>query len=653
MRRVARRRVTKAGHPAPKHRAPRRRPPRADHRRLRLALVSLVALAVLGGAVATLARPYGGLPDGTVIAGVDVSGRSTADAREALEARAGELLAGTLQVRAGSTSQELDLSALGLVPRIDDALAAARDRSTAFGRVRQRLGMGEPREVPLRFTVDRKLLDKALRPLARKVEEPVAPARVRLRDNGAFAIQPGKGGIRMERKVLVTTLQNLPSAGLAVEVPVRRVQPDATMQSARQAIADARKLLETEHVIVLGGTREPIPRETLAGAVAFVADKGRVRLRLARPPLEAFLGTVFAAAEKEAQNARFAVAEDGSVHIVPEQDGRVADAAAVGRALEQEPGRTEVPVQVVSQPATFTAEDAKGLGITDLVGEFTTAYWPGEPRVTNIQRAAETIDGTILQPGEAFDLNQRLGERTIERGYVVAPMIDEGRLRDAVGGGVSQIATTVFNAAYLGGYEILAHMPHEFWIPRYPKGQEATVSWGGPELIFRNDWSAPLVILAEASVDRVSVRIFSQDLERRVESGIDEPRDLVPAKTREVLNSELGVGVEETIQNGGQEGFTVDYWRKVWRGDTLVRDERYSHEYRPEDTIIEHGPKPKPKPKPKPDPDATSGPTDSTGGTQPATGEAPASSGEGPPPPEPSPSAGQAPPATGAPTATG
>ena len=281
-------------------------------------------------------------------------------------------------------------------------------------------------------------------------------------------------------------------------------------------------------------------------------------------------------------------------------------------------------MQVVSRPATFTAADANQLGITDQIGDFTTQYIPGEPRVTNIQHAAETIDGTILQPGEAFDLNQRLGERTIEKGYVVAPMIDEGRLRDAVGGGVSQIATTVFNAAYRAGLEIVTHTPHEFWIPRYPQGQEATVSWGGPELIFRNDWSAPLVLIAEAGPGAITVRIFSQDLDRRVETGIDPPRDPKPAETREVVNSELEPGAEEIVQHGGQEGFIVDYWRKVWRGDELIRDERYSHKYRPEDTIVEKGPEPE-----KPPEDTTgTGPTES-GGTGPTESGPPPSS-EGP-----------------------
>ncbi len=461
-------------------------------------------MILLGSVGYALARPYGGLPEGTVIGGVDVSGMSNEEAKQALQDHAGELLDRDLTIRAGSASLVLDVQHLNLAARVDEALANAKDNSTVIGRMRQRLGLADDRQVALRFTVDRKALENQLKPLSKQVDEPVAPAKVRLRDNGQFALQPGKGGLRMDRKVLVAALTDLPKTPDSIEVPIRRVQPAATTQSARNAAAAARKLLDTEHVIVLGRTREPIPRKTLAEAVTFINEGSRVRLRVARPPIEEFLHGVFGAAEKEPQNAQFAVNDDGSVNVVAEVDGRVADADAVSRALEEDPGRAEVPVQVVSRPATFTAADARQLGITDQIGSFTTQYIPGEPRVTNIQRAAETIDGTILQPGEAFDLNQRLGERTIEKGYVVAPMIDEGRLRDAVGGGVSQVATTVFNAAYLSGLEIVTHTPHEFWISRYPQGQEATVSWGGPELIFRNDWSAPLVLIANADAGSIS-----------------------------------------------------------------------------------------------------------------------------------------------------
>ena len=110
----------------------------------------------------------------------------------------------------------------------------------------------------------------------------------------------------------------------------------------------------------------------------------------------------------------------------------------------------------------------------------------------------QILDGMVVQPGGTFSLNEALGRRTEERGFVFAPQILAGRLEDAVGGGVSQISTTLYNAAFFAGLELIAHQPHEFYISRYPMGREATVSWGGPEMIFTNDWKAGLLIKVSA-----------------------------------------------------------------------------------------------------------------------------------------------------------
>ena len=81
---------------------------------------------------------------------------------------------------------------------------------------------------------------------------------------------------------------------------------------------------------------------------------------------------------------------------------------------------------------------------------------------------------------------------------MLAPQIEEGKLKDAVGGGVSQVATTLYNAAFMSGLALVAHTPHEFWISRYPQGARGDRVVGRAELVFTNDWDAPLVMLVEA-----------------------------------------------------------------------------------------------------------------------------------------------------------
>ena len=224
------------------------------------------------------------------------------------------------------------------------------------------------------------------------------------------------------------------------------------------------------------------------------------------------------------------------------------------------------------------------------MSSFTTNYPCCAPRVTNIKRAAELLDGTVLLPGKVFSLNKALGERTEAKGFVSAPQIFNGRFEEAVGGGISQVATTLFNAAFFSGIKLVAHQAHQFYISRYPMGREATVSWGGPELIFRNDWPAAILIKVEATDSGITVRFFSTKLGRRVETTTGEPYDPTVPKTVTVTNSALPRGTRKIVQEAGDGGFTVDYTRKVFRDGKMIRDEHYTHEYDAEDEIVEVGP---------------------------------------------------------------
>ena len=210
--------------------------------------------------------------------------------------------------------------------------------------------------------------------------------------------------------------------------------------------------------------------------------------------------------------------------------------------------------------------------------------------MTNIKRAATLLDGTIILPGKVFSLNGALGKRTEAKGFVSAPQIFNGRFEDAVGGGISQVATTLFNAAFFSGIKLVAHQAHQFYISRYPMGREATVSWGGPELIFRNDWPAAILMKLDASDSGITVRFYSTKLGRRVTTTTGQPYDLTTPKSVTVTNSALPPGSRQVVQEAGDGGFTIDYTRQVFRDGKKIRNERYTVEYDAEDEIVEVGP---------------------------------------------------------------
>jgi len=132
---------------------------------------------------------------------------------------------------------------------------------------------------------------------------------------------------------------------------------------------------------------------------------------------------------------------------------------------------------------------------------------------------AETVDGTVIGPGEQFSLNGVAGERTTANGYKPAPTIGEGnKLIDTVGGGVSQFSTTAYNAAYFAGLQIDSHTPHSFYISRYPPGRESTLDFGSIDLLWTNDTNAPVVVRSSASDTSVTVSIYGGNGGRRVKA---------------------------------------------------------------------------------------------------------------------------------------
>jgi vancomycin resistance protein YoaR len=328
---------------------------------------------------------------------------------------------------------------------------------------------------------------------------------------------------------------------------------------------------------------------------------GRLAVSLDPAVLARALGPRLRRLERPPRAAEF-VTNGRRVKVRPSRPGRALDVERFARSLVKNPDSAVHRARFVLVEPAFTTEEAEKLGISERISEFTTYYSCCQPRVTNIQRAAQLLDGTIVRPGETFSMNDALGERTVERGFVAAPQIFNGRLEDAVGGGISQIATTLYNAAFFAGVKLVAHQAHQFYISRYPMGREATVSWGGPELVFRNDWRAAILMRVSAGDTSISVRFYSARLGRRVETETLEPYAYRSPATIRVTNPSLPPGATSVVQSAGASGFTVQYTRRVFRFDRLLRDERYTVRYDPQNAVVEVGPPKKPKPNPKPKP---------------------------------------------------
>jgi vancomycin resistance protein YoaR len=619
--------------------------PRARRRlAIAAAVAALAIVAAIGGALAL--ADDDGVPAGVTVEGVDVSGMDATAVEKVVRERARELLAEPLEItRTDDPSFRLRVArgSLKARPRVRQAVEEAMEPRTIGGRLLSLVGAERGRDVSIAFTLDRARVRRLVRTVTRRIDDPAPkPAALEVTDDDIVVV-PGSPGFGVGARELRDRILAMPPAIALTPGPLEAPVSDAEAAAARER---ALRIVAAPVEVTLGGNGVPIEPEVLRAALRFRADPPHLDVRLDPDVLYEDIAPAFETRERPPREAGFRVI-GSQVRLVTARTGRSLDMDAIAAEIADQPGTPSVRARFrVSRPERTTAE-AKALRITEQVSEFTTPYNCCEPRVTNIQRAAELLDGMIIPAGDRFSLNDALGPRTIDRGFVEAPQIAAGRLEDAVGGGVSQVATTLYNAAFFGGLELVAHTPHQFWISRYPMGREATVSWGGPELVIGNDWDAAVLISATATDNAITIRLFSTSLGRRVESETGPQEDITQPEIVETVNPDLEPGERKVVQELGGPGFTVSYTRKVWEGDSLRRDEVWTWTYDPHDAYVEVGPEAPDEPSREPSqpgrtaPDAPDAPADapsapsapSGGGAGGGTTTAAPAGGAAPPPP--------------------
>ncbi|MFA9555759.1 VanW family protein [Evansella sp. AB-rgal1] len=147
------------------------------------------------------------------------------------------------------------------------------------------------------------------------------------------------------------------------------------------------------------------------------------------------------------------------------------------------------------------------------IGSYVTYFnQRNHERSHNISLASEAINNAVVFPGEIFSFNEVVGERTLEKGYLPAPVIVKGELYEGIGGGICQVSSTLFNAVDRAGVEMIQRYSHSRRVPYVPPGRDATVSWYGPDFTFKNIHNQPILIKAKTIKGQVVIHIFSSDV---------------------------------------------------------------------------------------------------------------------------------------------
>lgn len=260
---------------------------------------------------------------------------------------------------------------------------------------------------------------------------------------------------------------------------------------------------------------------------------------------------------------------------------------AIEPVLAKPAAERSVAMELSEVEPAFTTAAAQALGVNQVIGEFTT-YWEAGMapyRNANLQAVARYVSGTLLKPGETFSYDQGVGPRTAERGFKEGTIIDGGRLVMSLGGGISQGATTLFNAAFFAGMTDVEHHPHTLYFSRYPVGREATVSAGTLDLRFRNDtkYGALIQIIVQPNTSStggsITARIWSTPT-------WDEVRSTDPVRSNFTSGTKREVSAANCLPQSAAEGFDASYSRLFINGGAVVRKEDFFWRYSPQDAIV-------------------------------------------------------------------
>ncbi|WP_113700351.1 VanW family protein [Nonomuraea lactucae] len=542
--------------------------------RSRVAAASAVVVAVplLAYGMPALALA-GEVPPDTSAGGVDIGGLSPQEARARLEEAYGRL--GPLAVEAAGRTVRMRPRDLGVTLDAGATVARAMDGSTTpAGVARSLFGT---RTVPPAILVDDRRLSREIAELARKIDRKPQEGHIAYRGLEPQATMP-KTGRALDRPAAARAIRD---AFLArrdeVTLPMREVPPAVPAAKVRE-VADttARSAVAAPLTLVAGSEQATLSRSRLASDLRFVPD-GRGGLRPSYDVSEAVddVRGELIEEDQRPRDATFRIAK-GRPQVVPSRPGRDIDPDALGKAIGTAlaTGERTVNVPVTEARPGLTTEKARRLGVRQRVSTYTTNHPCCAPRVTNIHRIAEIVDGHLVMPGQTFSLNGLVGKRDRARGFVKAPMIMNGRFVNDVGGGVSQFATTMFNAVFFGGFEDVQHTPHQFYISRYPAGRESTVSYPQPDFRWRND--SPYGVLIKTSYTDTSITVQFWSTKRfDIESRSSERYNVKDFPKKKD-------SAPDCLPMEGVEGFDIDVWRIFKKGGEVVRKQRFHTVYQPE-----------------------------------------------------------------------
>jgi vancomycin resistance protein YoaR len=542
---------------------------------------ALGVLAVLYGV--DLLVSQGSVPRGVTVAGVEVGGMARDTAKQELQAKLEPRLTNPVQVKAGDFTGKLATSVAGLTLDWPGTLDQAG--SQPLNPITRITSFFSSREVGVVTHDDEGKLAAAVEKLREKVDRDPVEGAIRFDEANPVAVEP-KAGQKLDGAGALRELRMRWAAGDVVELPVGTTPAKASSEAVHAAFEQLAKPAVAGPLVIKGeGKDATLTPAAIAATLTFEAgDGGALNPKIDQSKVIEVAGPQLKSTEKEGKEAQV-VFDGGRPTVQPSDDGLMVNwEPTVKPMLDvlKRTGSRELKAEYTKKPAKVTTEQANQLGVKEIIGEFTTGGFAADSGV-NIRVVAHKVNGAIVKPGETFSLNGFTGPRGVPQGYVEAGVIENGAPAREVGGGISQFATTLYNASYFAGMKDAGHREHSYYISRYPAAREATVfqNPNGASVIdlkFTNDSQTGVAIQTIWTPSSLTVKLWGTK-RYQVES--------VPGARTNFSEPQTKPGPAENCHaSNGAQGFTTTDTR-------VVKDAATGREIRRDTRTVKYNPQPK------------------------------------------------------------
>jgi vancomycin resistance protein YoaR len=462
---------------------------------------------------------------------------------------------------------------------------------------------GSGYEVPYQLGFDENVANEFLADLARQINRPVRDATLELQGLKVVTApsQVGRAlDIEASRKLLFDQLADL--SGGEVHLVVHETPPE--LADVSEAVGQAERIVSSPITLILpegaiGGGLTPsgpwmVTPEMLSSALRIERTAASAPVRLAvhleEAPLRPQVELLAHELAVPPLNARleYNAGQGAFTDLTPSRWGQKLDvAAALERVLAAAQGdQRTVILPLTPQGPPLSAENAQLMGIRELVAEGITSFkGSSQARIQNIATATSRFHGVVVEPEGVFSFNEHLGEVSAETGYEESLIIMGDRTQVGIGGGVCQVATTAFRAAFWGGYPVEERWAHGYRVRAYepPLGLDATVYAPSVDFKFRNDTPYYLLVQTETDLQAktLAFRFYATSTGRRVE--MEEP--LIENRVShgpDIIEEDptLPAGTRKQV-DWAVDGLDATVVREVYQQQTLVRKDVFFSRYRP------------------------------------------------------------------------